>query len=58
MTQAVAKTNEFFVYTDNLSGTVTENSAGEYSGTFADTAPKTASLAAGTITAGIFAEIR
>ena len=55
MTQAVAKTNEFFVYTDNLSGTVTENSAGGYSGTFADTAPKTASLAAGTTTAGIFA---
>ena len=58
MTRAVTKTNEFFVYTDNLSGTVTENSAGSYSGTFAGTAPKTASLAASTITAGLFTEIR
>ncbi|RZJ89786.1 MAG: hypothetical protein EOO60_09655 [Hymenobacter sp.] len=58
LARAVAKTNEYFDYTDNLSGSITVIGSDRYSGTFAGTAPATPTRASSAITAGAFTEAK
>ncbi|MDO7884258.1 hypothetical protein [Hymenobacter cheonanensis] len=58
LARAVAKTNEYLTYTDNLSGSITVLDSVTYSGTFAGTAPATSARASSVITAGAFTEAK